>query len=351
VTAAPVLAVTRAEIRSARARLGSPVVFVATMGALHAGHRSLLRQAARMAMPNGAVVVSIFVNPRQFGPAEDLDRYPRTLEADLALCAEEGVAVVFAPAAAEMYPAEQMVTVDPGPMGQVLEGEFRPGFFGGVLTIVLKLFELIRPDIAVFGEKDAQQLALVRRMAADLNLGIQVASVPTVRDEDGLATSSRNRYLSAAERSVALALPAALDAGRAKAAEGPQAVLAAAREVLDRAGAAERVPGVAPWVQPDDGLPSQRGDGGFPGDRPDRSLPGDRPAPGLLTDRLDGRPVRPPLTVDYLALVDPRTFAPVRSGYTGPAVLAVAARVGTTRLIDNVPLEFIQSTAGATWRR
>jgi pantoate--beta-alanine ligase len=342
VIAAPVLAVTRADIRSARARLGSPVVFVATMGALHAGHRSLLRRAARMAMPDGAVVVSIFVNPRQFGPGEDLDRYPRTLEADLALCAEEGAAVVFAPAAMEMYPAEQLVTVDPGPMGQVLEGEFRPGFFGGVLTIVLKLFQLVQPDIAVFGEKDAQQLALVRRMAADLNLGIQVASVPTFRDEDGLATSSRNRYLSAAERSVALALPAALDAGRAKAAEGPQAVLAAAREVLDRAGAAERVPGVAPRAQPGDGLPSQRGDGGLPGDHPDRSLPGDRP---------DGRPVRPPLTADYLALVDPRTFAPVRSGYTGPAVLAVAARVGTTRLIDNVTLEFIQSAAGTEWRR
>jgi pantoate--beta-alanine ligase len=245
-----------------------------------------------------------------------------------------------------MYPAEQLVTVDPGPMGQVLEGEFRPGFFGGVLTVVLKLFELIRPDIAVFGEKDAQQLALVRRMTADLNLGIQVASVPTVRDGDGLAMSSRNRYLSAAERSVALALPAALEAGRAKTPEGPQAVLAAAREILGRAGAAERVPGVAPRAQPDDGLPSQRADGGLPGERPDRSLPGDR-----LDARLDGRPVRPPLTVDYLALVDPRTFTPVPSGYPGPAVLAVAARVGTTRLIDNVTLEFTHPAAGATWRR
>jgi pantoate--beta-alanine ligase len=333
VTVAPVLAVTRAEIRSARARLGSPVVFVATMGALHAGHRSLLRQAARMAMPDGAVVVSIFVNPRQFGPGEDLGRYPRTFEADLALCAEEGAAVVFAPATAEMYPADQLVTVDPGPMGQVLEGEFRPGFFGGVLTVVLKLFELVRPDIAVFGEKDAQQLALVRRMTADLNLGIQIASVPTFRDEDGLATSSRNRYLSAEERSVALALPAALDAGRAKAGEGPQAVLAAARETLDGTGAAGRVPGVVPRVRPDDGLPGQRADGGLPGERPDSGLPG-------------GRPARPPLTVDYLALVDPRTFTPVRSGYTGPAVLAVAARVGTTRLIDNVPLEFTQPAVG-----
>jgi pantoate--beta-alanine ligase len=311
VTAAPVLAVTRADIRSARARLGSPVVFVATMGALHDGHRGLLRQAARMAAPNGAVVVSIFVNPRQFGPGEDLDRYPRTLEADLSLCAEEGVAVVFAPAAAEMYPAEQLVTVDPGPTGQVLEGEFRPGFFGGVLTVVLKLFELIRPDIAVFGEKDAQQLALVRRMTADLNLGIQVASAPTVRDGDGLAMSSRNRYLSAAERSVALALPAALEAGRAKAPEGPQAVLAAAGKILDGAGPAGDVPAGVPSGQPDHGR------------------------------------AQPSLTVDYLALVDPQTFTPVPPGHAGPAVLAVAARVGTTRLIDNVPLEFAGKVAGA----
>ena len=185
------------------------------MGALHDGHRSLLRHAAALAAPDGAAVVSIFVNPRQFGPAEDLDRYPRTLGADLALCAADGVAVVFAPSAAEMYPAEPVVTVDPGPMGQLLEGEFRPGFFSGVLTVVLKLFGLVRPDIAVFGEKDAQQLALVRRMSADLNLGVQIASVPTFRDDDGLATSSRNRYLSAAERRVALTLPAALQAGRA----------------------------------------------------------------------------------------------------------------------------------------
>lgn len=281
------------------------------MGALHAGHRGLLRQAARMATPTGTVVVSIFVNPRQFGPGEDLDRYPRTLEADLALCAEEGVAVVFAPATAEMYPAEQLVTVDPGPMGQVLEGEFRPGFFGGVLTVVLKLFELIRPDIAVFGEKDAQQLALVRRMTADLNLGIQVASAPTVRDGDGLAMSSRNRYLSAAERSVALALPAALEAGRAKAPEGPQAVLEAAGKILDGAGPAGGVPAGAPSGQPDHGR------------------------------------AQPSLTVDYLALVDPQTFTPVPPGYAGPAVLAVAARVGTTRLIDNVPLELAGKVAGA----
>ena len=276
------------------------------MGALHDGHRSLLRRAAGLAGPGGSVVVSVFVNPRQFGPGEDLDRYPRTLGADLDLCAGEGVAVVFAPAAAEMYPAEPVVTVDPGPMGQLLEGEFRPGFFGGVLTVVLKLFGMVRPDIAVFGEKDAQQLALVRRMSEDLNLGIQIASVPTFRDDDGLATSSRNRYLSAAARRVALALPAALAAGRAEAAAGPQAVAEAARSSLERAAAPARTV-VLPRRTP----PPRR-----------------RPRPQV------------PLAVDYLALVDPRTFRPVPPGFTGTAILAVAARVGGTRLIDNVQVEF-----------
>jgi pantoate--beta-alanine ligase len=290
VSAAPVLAVTRGDLAAARAGLGSPVVLVPTMGALHAGHRRLLRQAAGLAGPDGSVVASIFVNPRQFGPGEDLDRYPRTLDDDLALCADEGVAVVFAPAAAEMYPGEQIVTVDPGAMGQVLEGEFRPGFFGGVLTVVLKLFQLTRPDIAVFGEKDAQQLALVRRMAADLNLGVRIASVPTVRDPDGLATSSRNRYLSDSEREVALTIPAALEAGRARAPEGPLAVTEAAQDRLDQAAGQ--------------------------------------------------------LTVDYLALVDPATFLPVKPGFTGTAVLAVAARAGTTRLIDNVQIELAGPAVG-----
>ena len=299
----PILAASLPDLAAARGRLGSPVVFVPTMGALHDGHRSLLRHADRLAAPDGAVVVSIFVNPRQFGPGEDLDRYPRTLDADLTLCADEGVAVVFAPAAGEIYPAQPVVTVDPGPMGQVLEGEFRPGFFGGVLTVVLKLFGLVRPDIAVFGEKDAQQLALVRRMSADLNLGIQIASVPTFRDDDGLATSSRNRYLSAAERRVALALPAALQAGRAEAANGPRAVAEAAGKSLD---------GVAGILVPAEGT------GGLA---------------GALAPQV-------PVTVDYLALVDPLTFAPVPPGFTGTAILAVAARVGGTRLIDNVQVEF-----------
>ncbi|MDQ2722548.1 MAG: pantoate--beta-alanine ligase, partial [Actinomycetota bacterium] len=210
---------------------GRQVVLVPTMGALHTGHLELVRQAKRV--PGAVVVVSIFVNPLQFGPGEDLDRYPRTLAEDLAICAAEGVALVFAPSAAEMYPhGKPQVSVEPGPAGRRLEGQFRPGFFDGVLTVVLKLLHLTRPDVVVFGEKDAQQLALVRRMVTDTDLGIIVESVPTARDADGLATSSRNRYLSAAERSVALALPRALRAAQAQAADGVTAVLSAAREVL-----------------------------------------------------------------------------------------------------------------------
>jgi len=198
------------------------------------------------------------------------------------MCAAGGVRAVFAPSAAEMYPAGQPdVTVDPGQMGRVFEGEFRPGFFGGVLTVVLKLFHLIRPDVAVFGEKDAQQLALVRRMVSDADLDIAIESVPTVRDADGLATSSRNRYLSAAERSHALAISRALRAGEARAADGAAAVLAAAREILR---------------------------------------------------------AEPALDVDYVAVVDPRTFTPVRPGQAGPAVIVAAATVGGTRLIDNAPV-------------
>jgi pantoate--beta-alanine ligase len=236
--------------------------------------------------------VSVFVNPLQFGPAEDFDRYPRPLEADLEICAEEGVALVFAPPASEMYPSEQTVTVDPGPMGLVLEGAFRPGFFSGVLTVVLKLFELVRPQAAVFGDKDAQQLAMIRRLVSDFSLGVQIIGAPTVRDPDGLATSSRNAYLSERERATALALHRALRAGVAAAAEGGDAVLAAAQQVLDEAAAAD-----------------------------------------------------PPLVTDYLALVDPGTFGPVKPGGTGEARLLVAARAGKTRLIDNMPL-VLGDTAG-----
>jgi pantoate--beta-alanine ligase len=268
-----------------RKLLGSPIVLVPTMGALHEGHIALLRRAAALSRPNGSVVVSVFVNPLQFGAGEDLDRYPRDLDADLAICEREGVALVFAPGDAQMYPREQLITVDPGPMGQVLEGASRPGFFTGVLTVVLKLFELVGPQVAVFGEKDAQQLALIRRMTEDLCLAVDIASVPTVREPGGLAVSSRNAYLTAAQRATSLALPEALRAGRQAGESGPDAVLAAAQQVLDEAGNAG-----------------------------------------------------PPLATDYLALVEPDTFTPVKPGFAGDALLLVAARVGTTRLIDNTPL-------------
>jgi len=264
---------------------------VMTMGALHEGHLALLKQARHDC---DLVVATIFVNPLQFGPNEDFDRYPRTLDDDLKLCAEAGVDVVYAPSVDEVYPGGQpIVKVTPGPMGEVLEGEFRPGFFTGVLTIVNKLLNLTSPNMAFFGQKDAQQLALVRRMVLDLNMPVEIVGVPTVRDEDGLAKSSRNRYLSPEERVTALALSRALFAAQdsARATEGASAVRAAASAVLDQAVAT----------------------GG--------------------------------LTVDYLALVDPRDFSEVSPEFSGEAVLAVAARVGATRLIDNLPLTL--ATPGA----
>jgi pantoate--beta-alanine ligase len=289
VTTTPVRADTRAELQAAltggrRARSG-PLGFVPTMGALHAGHVSLMRRARAEVGPDGAVVVSIFVNPTQFGPGEDLDRYPRTLGADLEVCAAAGVDVVFTPSVAEMYPTSgdragsTSVTVDPGPLGGVLEGASRPGHFAGVLTVVAKLFGLVRPDVAVFGEKDYQQLALIRRMAADLCLGVEVCGAETVREADGLAMSSRNRYLGADERKEALALSGSLFAARSAAHEGRTAALDAARAVLRQ------------------------------------------------THLVD---------LDYLEVTDPDLGpAPER----GPARMLIAARVGSTRLIDNVALD------------
>ena len=279
----PVVARTRLGLAAARRGLGSPVVLVPTMGGLHDGHRELIRQARGIASPNGSVVVSVFVNPLQFGAGEDLERYPRTLNADVFIAAEEGADLMFAPDAAQMYPQPQLVTLDPGPVGRVLEGESRPGHFSGVLTVVAKLFQLTGADVAVFGEKDAQQLALVRRMVGDLDLGVEIVDVPTVRDDDGLAISSRNRFLSPAERHTALLLPAALRAGQEAAHAGPAAVRKSAGEILATA-----------------------------------------------TD--------PPLRLDYLALVDTGTFEEVGEEHGGPARLLVAARVGATRLIDNTPL-------------
>jgi pantoate--beta-alanine ligase len=281
----PVIARTREELASARSTVGS-VALVPTMGALHEGHRSLIRRAHDLAE---TVAVSIFVNPLQFGPGEDLDRYPRTFPDDLRACAEEDVGLVFAPTVEAMYPHSEGrgVTVESGEMGVIVEGATRPGHFNGVLTVVLKLLNLVRPDVAVFGEKDAQQLAVIRRMVSDLNLAVRIESAPVVREADGLALSSRNRYLSAPERVTALSLSLALRMGAAAAPDGPAKVVQAARTVL--------------------------------------------------TDAMD---TDPPLELDYLVLVDPATFRVVGDDHTGPATLAVAGRVGTTHLIDNVSLTF-----------
>ncbi|WP_061335108.1 pantoate--beta-alanine ligase, partial [Streptomyces scabiei] len=214
----------------ARARAGRRAV-VMTMGALHEGHATLIRTAREIAGGTGEVVVTVFVNPLQFGAGEDLDRYPRTLDADVELAAAAGADVVFAPSADEVYPGgEPQVRVTAGPMGERLEGASRPGHFDGMLTVVAKLLHLTRPDVALYGQKDAQQLALIRRMVRDLNFGMDVVGVPTVREDDGLALSSRNRYLSTEERRTALALSQALFAGRDRHA-AQEALRARAREV------------------------------------------------------------------------------------------------------------------------
>jgi pantoate--beta-alanine ligase len=278
----PTVAETVADLRRLRADLPGPVALVPTMGALHEGHRTLVRAARHVA---GSVVVSVFVNPTQFGPGEDFERYPRTWDDDLAALAQEGADVVFHPRVEEVYPPGAVgVTVDPGPLGSVLEGAVRPGHFAGVLTVVAKLFGLVRPDLALFGEKDYQQLTLIRAMARELALGVEVVGVPTVREDDGLALSSRNRYLDEGQRAAALTISAALRAGAAAGREGADAVLAAA-------GAA-----------------------------------------------LDGEPT---LVRDYLELTDP-DLGPVPPA--GPARLLVAARAGTTRLLDNVPVTLSRPT-------
>lgn len=287
----PTLASTRAELAAllAGARAGGrPVGLVPTMGALHEGHASLIRAARERvagAGESGPVVVSIFVNPLQFGAGEDLDRYPRTLDADLEVCAREGVDIVFAPSVEEVYPGgDPQVVVEPGPMAELLEGRTRPGHFRGVLTVVAKLFGLARPDVAVFGQKDYQQLVLVRRMVLDLNMGVEVVGAPTVREADGLALSSRNRYLDAEQRDAATALSRLLRVAQHAAEYGPASALAAARAEL-------------------------------------------RAAQGV--------------DLDYLVVTDPDLgeLPPDVPPGTEARIL-VAARVGTTRLIDNLPLVF-----------
>jgi pantoate--beta-alanine ligase len=279
-----------AEARAAGAR----VALVPTMGALHAGHLALAERAGEVA---DVTIVSIFVNPLQFGPGEDLERYPRMLEADLRTLAPLEVAGVFAPSVAELYPPAPHPTepapagpdssaaagtrVTAGPVATLFEGATRPGHFDGVLTVVSKLLNIVQPDVVLFGQKDAQQVFLVKRMLADLNVPVAVEVVPIVREDGGLALSSRNRYLSAEQKQSAMALSASLAAAAASAPAGRDAALAAAHRVL---GAAHSV------------------------------------------------------TLDYFAIVDQDTFLPVAADHRGPALAILAACVGTTRLIDNRPI-------------
>jgi len=239
---APLVARTRTELAEARGKLDGPVAVVMTMGAMHEGHEALIRAASARA---DHVLVTLFVNPLQFGPNEDFGRYPRTFDEDLARCAQLGVDVLFAPDREVMYPGgDPQTRVNPGPRGEILEGASRPGFFHGVLTVVLKLLQLTRPDFVFFGEKDYQQLALVRQMVADFNVPTEIVGVPTDREPDGLARSSRNRYLSEGARIGSLALWAALSAGAdaAAAGVGPEATLAAARDAFGGTAGAAAVP-------------------------------------------------------------------------------------------------------------
>lgn len=269
-----IIARTREELRNALADLGGRIGLVMTMGALHDGHLSLVK-AAREASDH--VVVSIYVNPLQFGPGEDFEAYPRDLDADVALL--DGVDVVFAPTDEEMYPRTPLVRIDPGPVATILEGKTRPTHFAGVLQVVHKVFNLVRPHAAWFGQKDAQQLALIRTMVADLDMPLEIKSVPIKREESGLAMSSRNQYLSDVEREQALGLSRALGEGKNVADAGGSAseVLATAREAIAEAEGVK---------------------------------------------------------LDYLELVDRETFVSLESD--GEAVLVVAAWVGSTRLIDNM---------------
>ncbi|WP_282792168.1 pantoate--beta-alanine ligase [Streptomyces sp. CC224B] len=325
----PIQVLHTADELRARARTGRRAV-VMTMGALHEGHATLIREARRAAGRDGEVVVTVFVNPLQFGAGEDLDRYPRTLEADVKTSEQAGADVVFAPSVDEVYPGgEPQVRLSAGPMGTVLEGATRPGHFDGMLTVVAKLLHLTAPDVALFGQKDAQQLALIRRMVRDLNFPVDIVAVPTVREEDGLARSSRNRYLSPAERHTALALSRALFAGRDRhaAQEALRARAALAPATPERADALNALG--ESRAAADAHAVAQAAPAG-----PEAVLAAAR----QVLD--EAARLRPPLVLDYVALVDPSDFQQVTRGHQGEAVLAVAAKVGTTRLIDNIPLTF-----------
>jgi pantoate--beta-alanine ligase len=276
------------DVTRALRQTGRRVMLVPTMGALHDGHLTLVRHAKRV--QGSVVVVSIFVNPLQFGANEDLDTYPKTLDDDLAQLRAEGVEIAFTPTAAQMYPEGPRTSVQPGPLGAELEGAARPTHFAGVLTVVLKLLQIVRPDRAFFGEKDYQQLVMIRQMAADLNVDASIVGVPIVREPDGLAMSSRNRYLGEVEREQAGALSAALLAGMYAASGGTPAALDAARAVLDEV---------------------------------------------------------PAIELDYLEVRDPALGpAPVE----GEARMLIAARLGATRLLDNIAID-IGTSAGTDGQR
>ncbi|MFE1767800.1 pantoate--beta-alanine ligase [Streptomyces angustmyceticus] len=314
-------------------RAGARAV-VMTMGALHEGHATLIRAARRRVGPQGQVVVTVFVNPLQFGAGEDLDRYPRTLDADVELAAAAGADAVFAPSADEVYPGgEPQIRIAAGPMGTLLEGASRPGHFDGVLTVVAKLLHLTAPDIALYGQKDAQQLAVISRMAADLNFPVEIIGVPTVREEDGLALSSRNRYLSAPERTTALALSAALFAARDRLA-AEEALRARAASV----GHAAQHRSAALAALGEDRAAADAHAVAYAAAGPPHGPSVARAAARAVLE--DAARLDPPLTLDYLALVDPSDFTEIPDAYEGEAVLAVAAKVGTTRLIDNIRLVF-----------
>lgn len=263
-----------AEFRRAGLRIG----FVPTMGALHEGHRSLIRSARASC---DRVVVSIFVNPTQFGPGEDFDRYPRPVEADLAACTEEGVDVVFLPQVSEMYPPGDSTTVRVARLTDGLCGAHRPGHFDGVTTVVSKLFNAVQPDVAFFGQKDAQQAGVIRRMVRDMLFPLEIVVCPTVREPDGLALSSRNAYLSAAERKQALSLIAALRWAAETVRAGRTEAAGLVREMRSRIEASGRC------------------------------------------------------EIDYIEIVDADSLEP-RSRVEGACLIALAVRIGNTRLIDNV---------------
>ncbi|QUL79734.1 pantoate--beta-alanine ligase [Brevibacterium sp. SMBL_HHYL_HB1] len=295
-------------LRRWRARQSGRVGLVPTMGALHSGHQALMTRARA---ESDLVVTSIFVNPLQFGADEDFVQYPRPIASDLAKCEEAGVDFVFAPALGEMYPSAPEVRVVAGRMGAVFEGEARPGHFDGVLTVVAKLFNLIKPDVTVFGLKDIQQFCLVKRMIADLDFDIEIIGLPVVRDADGLAMSSRNEYLSPSDRERALAIPRALDAAAEVAAGGVRE--GAASGGADSGEAV--VESVADGVLPEAIESAARA-------------------------VLESAAERGELDIIYLSLVDASTLRPCPADFRGSALLLVSATVGGTHLIDNLPLEF-----------